>query len=134
VHILTLVIPSFLRHGIPQFKTTFVKCRFIENLLPKNIYNASGSGAVLTITSPNINFIDCILENNSCTAISSIKSNLIFEGNIIIRNNSGSTGGGLVLCQDSFMFLKPYSVVTFDSNKADNNFNYLMSLLKYYTK
>ena len=24
-----------------------------------------------------------------------------------------------MLCQDSFMFLKPYSIVTFDNNKAD---------------
>ena len=120
VHIITLEIPTFLRHGMPQFEMKFVQCRFFQNLLHENAYNASGSGAVFTIGSPTTSFIDCILENNSCTAISSIKSNLIFEGNITIRHNSGSSGGGLALCQDSFMFLKPYSIVTFDSNKADN--------------
>ena len=120
VHTITKAIPSYLRHGMPQFETKFLQCRFFENLLPKNAYNAAGSGVVFTIESPNTEFVDCILENNSCTAISSIKSNLIFEGNITIRHNSGSSGGGLALCQDSFMFLKPYSIVTFDSNKADN--------------
>ena len=120
VHTITMEVPSFLRHGMPQFETTFALCKFFQNLLHKNAYNASGSGAVFTIGSPNTNFIDCILENNSCTAISSIKSNLIFEGNNTIRYNNGSSGGGLVLCQDSFMFLKPHSIVTFDSNKADH--------------
>ena len=119
VHAITMEIPSFSRHGMPQYETKFVQCRFLENLLYENAYNASGSGAVFTVGSPNTNFVDCVLENNSCTAISSVKSNLIFEGNTTIRHNSGSSGGGLVLCQDSFMFLKPYSIVTFDNNKAD---------------
>ena len=94
VHTITMEIPSLLRHGMPQFETMFVQCRFFKNRLHENAYNTFGSGAVFTILSPNTNFIDCIFENNSCTAISSVKSNLIFEGNITIRNNSGSTGGG----------------------------------------
>ena len=120
VHIITLDISSFLRNSMAKFEIKFVQCRFFENLLYKNAYNASGSGTVLTIGSPNTNFIDCILENNSCTAILSIKSNLIFEGNITIRYNNGSSGGGLALYQNSFMFLKPYSIVTFNSNKAEH--------------
>ena len=51
-------------------------------------------------------------------AISAVKSNIVLKGEIMIRNNSGINGGGLVLCEASYILFSPHTTVTFEENKA----------------
>ena len=57
--------------------------------------------------------------DSSVTGISLFKSKLSLDGTVIIRNNSGINGGGLVLCGSSFIQLYPNADLRFVNNHAD---------------
>lgn len=66
----------------------------------------------------NVTFIDCTFENNKATSISATASKLVFQGNHTFTNNSGYYGAGLLLIQDSYLFLNSHTHITFAGNHA----------------
>ena len=67
----------------------------------------------------NATFIDCTFENNQVTAIMAVeRSTLIFQGNNTFRNNSAVNGAGIVLLQNSNLYLHSNTSITFADNHA----------------
>ena len=120
VHINNHDVPSYLSHGTPQFNISFTGCNFSGNFLHSQ--NCYGSSTVFAINvQSGVYFTDCIFEDNACTALLAVQSIFILHGNITIQRNSGSDGGGLVFCDQSYMYLTPYTDVTFHSNNANHS-------------
>ena len=103
-----------------HFNIIFANCMFSNNTLNNSKdATSSGSGVVFITQNPsNTSFVDCIFENNTVTAIATINSYLIFSGTITIKNNTGIYGGGIVLCERSYMFLTPKTNLTIVNNHA----------------
>ena len=49
-----------------------------------------------------------------------MSSNIILTCNITIVNNTGSNGGGLLLCQNAVIYLDAYTYVTISHNTANH--------------
>ena len=62
---------------------------------------------------------DCTFIHNEVTAMAAFRSHLYFSGNVTIHNNTGYEGGGIVLCEASFMIINPYTTLTISSNHAN---------------
>ena len=112
-------LSGFEAHGLPQFDISFSNCRFASNVVVKGQYNSSSGSAVIFLMS-EASFINCTFQKNNCSAISTIYSNFILEGNIMIEGNTGVDGAGLVLCDRSYMYLKPYTNITIANNHAQH--------------
>ena len=120
VHVVSHFIPGHIRHGVPQFNVTFFNCIFSGNFLNGSIhYYSSGSGVVFLVHNPSgVYFTDCTFQNNNCSGIAAIRSNVIFQGNVMFKNNTGIDGGGVVLCDRSYMYLQLFTTITFINNHA----------------
>ena len=68
--------------------------------------------------SGNLTLSNSRIENSEVTAISLLKSKLSLSGTILIRNNTGIKGGGLVLCGSSYIYLHCSTRVRFIGNSA----------------
>ena len=66
----------------------------------------------------NVTFIDCTFENNQMTAILAVRSKLIFQGNNTFKNNSAVNGAGIMLLQNSYLYLNSNTSITFADNHA----------------
>jgi len=118
VHIQNDNVPEYMLHGIPQFNVSFSGCKFLKNSLNSSKH-CSGSATVFVIKKPSgTYFINCTFEQNACSALTAVQSILVFQGNVTMQGNSGTDGGGLVLCDRSYIYLKPYTNITLDSNRA----------------
>ena len=111
-------VPSF-----PHYKVNITGCSFSNNKLltrKSNTRNLIAGGATVYINKQRrVTFIsDSSFVNNEITAISAFNSILLFSGIVNITNNKGLNGGGLVLCQSSYVFFAPNTTVTFENNYA----------------
>ena len=122
VHLTNHHVLSYLNHSVPQFHTSLVNCT-IQNsiLLVENSFGSSltGSSAVVIIqNTAGVLFQDCHFLDNNCTAMSAVWSSVKFEGNVTFSNNEGSDGGGIILCDNSYMLLRANTTVVFSGNRA----------------
>ena len=60
------------------------------------------------------------ITDNKCTAIAAAQSTIEMYGTIIIQNNTGFNGGGLLLCENSVIFLTTNVQVHIKHNQAQN--------------
>ena len=122
VHIVNHYSQGLLQNTPIQFNIIFVKCMFFNNILISSEDSggqSSGSGVAFITQNPsNTSFIDCAFMNNAVTAIAAINSYLIFSGTITMKNNTGIDGGGIVLCERSYMFLTPHTNLIITDNHA----------------
>ena len=116
IHIVNFIAITYLYHPNPQFKTTISDCSFQRNHVLKRRYCSAGNGVILVTHSSYFMVRNSTLTSNKCTAITAIGTNLLFESEVIISYNRGSSGGGLMFCENSVMFLKPYTNVTIAHN------------------
>ena len=65
-----------------------------------------------------ITFTDCLFQHNKCTAIAAVHSDIIFKGDTKILDNTSLYGAGLVMCDRSFIFMKPETTITIANNHA----------------
>ena len=118
VHINNHNVPEYLLHGVPQFNMSFVGCNFSRNSLVDSNH-CPGSATVFIIRNPSgTHFTNCSFEDNTCSALAAVQSVVVFHGSITMLRNSGTDGGGLALCDRSYMYLTPHTNITFDSNHA----------------
>ena len=111
-------LKPFLYHFAPSFCITLENSLFQDSYVHNDKRCSPGSGAVTMIKAFLFNIKDTTFTKNSCTAIKVIASNLMLEGQVNITNNSGSSGGGLLLWDDSLMVLKPNTNVLITNNSA----------------
>lgn len=116
-NIINHYVPGILPHGLPQFEISFSNCVFTDNAVIEGEYtSSSGSGVVFLVS--EVTFINCTFRKNKCSAIAAIRSILIFKGNTTIEDNTGIDGGGLALCDRSYMYLTPYINIRIANNHA----------------
>lgn len=67
-----------------------------------------------------ITFNDCSFQHNNCTAIAAVHSNDIFKGghDTKILDNTSLYGAGMIICDRSFIFVKPETTITIANNHA----------------
>ncbi|XP_064406412.1 uncharacterized protein LOC135351353 [Halichondria panicea] len=125
---LAINIYCYLINGVEAtslpFNTVIIaRSHFLRNKLLTQTENSqdliSGGATVFISKQRRQTFInDSSFVNNSITAISAFRSNIVFSGIVTITNNTGLDGGGLVLCQSSYILFSPNTTVTFENNKA----------------
>ena len=108
-------IPGYQHHSVPQLQLVLKNCNFSQNF---DALHYASSAAVFTNDEADVLIINSTFQNNNCTAITAVNSNIIFSGNVTITGNIGNKGGGLILCGDSFMYLQPNTTVLFSGNHA----------------
>ena len=68
---------------------------------------------------PNATFIDCeFFENTVNSGLAAVGTNLFFGGNITFRDNRAIYGAGLMLLDNSFIYLRPNTHIIFSHNHA----------------
>ena len=82
--------------------------------------DGSGTGVIFTKSNHYFLINNSAIFNNNVTGIVGMSSNIILSRNIMIVNNTGSSGGGLLLCQNAIMYLDAYTNVTISHNTANH--------------
>ncbi len=120
INIFTYLVNKVQIFTFPYYIVNITKSKFFENKLPTQSPDLTAGGATVYVSQQRREtFIsDSSFINNSITAISAFRSTIVFGGNVTIRNNSGLDGGGLVICQSSYILFAPNTTVTFEENKA----------------
>ena len=106
---------TFLKQKISSFILAFNNCHFSDNVTP-------GAGAVYILeANDGVYFTNCTFTNNRQTALSVVRSNVIFKGNITFLGNSGYNGGGVSFCSRSYAYFLNNTFVLFQNNTAQHS-------------
>lgn len=110
------------KQKISSFEVTFKNCTFKYNHQTLNTeselqYETAGAIYVLEAFD-GVEFCNCTFKNNNNTALTAVRSNIIFEGHITFLNNTGYDGGGVSLCSRSYIYFRDQTFVTFHKNSA----------------
>ena len=125
IHIRSFQLPVFLRHVAPLFEFQFTNCNFTDNLrkiqsddtqYTREIVTHNGALYVQGIDS--VSFKECRFINNSCSGIVAIQSFLLFYGQNIVYNNTGTRGGGILFCSRSILKLHDGTILNITENTA----------------
>ena len=109
---------DYLNHLHTQFRLILVNCSVHCNYAKSNIGKQSETGAILVKSVRYFVLNNTSIFNNQATGIQGMNSNIIFSHNVSIINNTGSFGGGLLLCQKSVTYFDDYTNVTIAHNNA----------------
>ena len=118
VHSINFMVTDYLNHLYPQYKVVLDECRIHNNHVKVYSRDGSGTGAIFTKSNNYFQIKNTSVFNNKATGILGMSSNIILSGNITITNNTGSSGGGLLLCQNAVMYLDDHTNVTITNNRA----------------
>jgi len=101
VNIINFHIPGYIPHQIPQYNVSFVSCNFTQNSAQVSSNDSVGSGTFYVEENAVTTLTDCLFVDNSCTGIAAVHSNLVLEGEVMVINNTGKNGGGMILFNHS---------------------------------
>ena len=104
VNLINFHVPSYRRHQLIQYEASFVSCNFTRNRGQANADDSVGSGTLYVEQNAYMTLKDCLFEDNECTGITAVHSNIVLEGTVTLRNNTAFNGGGMVLCDNSILF------------------------------
>ena len=116
LHSINYPITGYKHHGVPQFKTLLEECIFKENYAEPHNASEAGNGVIFTKADSYFKLVNVSISNNNSTGILAIGSNIILSGNITIAHNRGSSGGGLMLCQNAVTYFDPNSTIVIAYN------------------
>jgi len=109
--------------GLQQF--IFENTSFHHNHLKKSVSLFPKDGTILDHKSTaffkyiqNVTMSNCEFIQNNVTALAAEQTNIIFTGDVLFRENSGSFGGALSLFY-SFQFIFPQTNLLFLNNHAE---------------
>ena len=110
-----MVIGKLLNH----YKTHFHNCTFSNSRLESRT-DAKLSLTTTTLRSINMysSLNNCKVLNNEFPGIGLSNSIVTMMGNITIKNNTGLNGGGMSLCESSYMILTRNASISFINNHA----------------
>ena len=119
-HSINFMITDYLYHGNPQYFVVLDSCSVHDNYAISLEEDGSGTGVKFTKSNHYFLLNNTAIFNNKVTGIVGMSSNIILSRNITIVNNTGSSGGGLLLCQNAVMYLDAYTNVTIAHNTANH--------------
>ena len=122
VNLINFHIPGYVTHQSPQYNISFLSCNFTENSGQLTSEDSVGSGTLYVEENAYMVLRNCTFADNSCPGITAVHSNIILQGNIVLRNNTGYNGGGMVLCANSVIYLNllTYIYVLIENCHANN--------------
>ena len=103
-------------HSMPQFQTIFTSCTFQNNHIVN--HPSVGSGALYVEEHSNIILENCNISDNNCSGITAMHSNLNFRGINSITKNSAVHGGGILLADNTVLFLTENTTLYIKDNNA----------------
>ena len=109
IHSVNYLSFQYIKHLLPHFNLLILNSTFYENRVVNS--NKGSSSGVISFTDNyyvRISDVD-IYNNTNCSGLLAIGSHMIFAGEAKIHNNYASSGGGILLCSDAIMFLRPYT-------------------------
>ena len=118
LHSMSLTQTDYIYHGNPQFNVILSNCGIYNNYIKSQQNDTSGIGVVYVKSNRLFNVTNTAIFNNKATGILGMSSNIILSHNVTISNNNGSSGGGMLLCQNAVMYLEAHTNVTIAHNRA----------------
>ena len=111
---------GYYQHTTPQFKVVVGQCDFHGNYARDSNHRfGAGTGVVFSKLNDYFELRDSQIYNNNSTGVLAISSNIIASGNINITNNRwGSSGGGILLCQNAVIYFNAQVTVTVANNSV----------------
>lgn len=96
-----------MKSSVPLYHSIeLYQCVFAHNTnIPAEDGGSSSGSASLRQHFGAVQIMDCTFDSNDVTALAAFRSKLFFSGNVRLHNNSGYEGGGIVLCEASYMIL-----------------------------
>ena len=120
LHSINFMVTNYVFHENPQFQVSLNDCRIYSNHVQSLKRGDSGTGAIFVNSNLYFQLSNTAIFNNYATGIVGMNSNIILSNNISIVNNHGTSGGGMLLCQNAAMYLEAHTNVTIERNSADN--------------
>ena len=119
LNVLNFQLAGYMGHRMPQYNLSLISCYFHGNKVDKLSVNDSVGGGIIFIEQNSLTFFrDIVIDGNRCTGLVLVRSNVVLEGKNIISNNIGNYGGGIVLCDNSILYLQGSTLVNITHNKA----------------
>ena len=113
-------IDGYLFQVNPQYKITvsnsYFQDHYVHNNRSRRSQRATGNSVVFVNYIIYFKIEDVTITNNAVNAITAINSNIIFKGNTTLSHNNGSSGGGLLLCQNSVIYLTENTTIWIFNN------------------
>ena len=119
LHSNNYILDGYLPQVNPQYTIIVKDCLFICNYI-LNQTTTSGNSVIFINSNEYFGIEDVQITNNNVSAISAISSNLLFKGNTILSYNKGSSGGGLLFCQNSIMYLTQNTNIAIYNNSVEH--------------
>ena len=118
LHSINYPIATYKHRGVPQFKIVVESCDFWENYAEQQDVIQSGNGAIFSKADSYFKLINVTIRNNTSSGILAIGSNIILSGNISIKDNWASSGGGMLLCQNAIIYFHQNTSVNISHNRV----------------
>ena len=121
IHSMNFLSFGYKNQILLQFLLVIQESEFTGNYFSQcSKWNNSGSGVIYIKTNRHAEMENISIYNNQYSGIMIVDSNLVLSGSIEIYNNSGSSGGGMLFCSNSIMFLTPNTTVTIANNQVEH--------------
>ena len=120
-HSINHMITGYVFHGNPQFQVFLNHCKIYNNHVQSLERGDSGTRAIFVNSNLFFQLNNTAIFSNNATGIVGMNSNIILSNNITIVSNHGTSGGGMLLCQNAAMYLEAHTDVTIERNSADNS-------------
>lgn len=109
-------IDSYLSQFTPQYMVNLCNCTFQNHSIVTGNNKSGGNSVIFINTHDHFEITDTTITNNSVNAVTAVSSNLVLKGNITLSYNNGSSGGGLLLCEGSTIYLTPNMTMWIHNN------------------
>ena len=118
LHVNSQNIPGYAEHIQPQYQLKVNRTTFTNSNLQESGVKTMSSAVFVCHSQSGVHIHDCIFKWNNVTGLTAGKSIIIFSGKITFDSNVGVNGGGILICDRSFLYLSSHTNVSFIGNRA----------------
>ena len=121
IHSMNFLSFGYKNQILLQFLLVIQESQFTNNYFSQNSkWNNSGSGVIYIKTNRHAEIENTTIYGNQYSGIMIVDSNLVLSGLVEIHNNNASSGGGMLFCSNSIMFLTPNTTITIANNQVEH--------------
>ena len=120
IHNMNFLSFGYKKQILLQFLLVIQESQFTHHYFSNSKWNNSGSGVIYVKTNHHVEIENIAIYGNQYSGIVIVDSNLVVSGSVEIYNNSGSSGGGMLFCSNSVMFLTPNTTITIANNEVEH--------------
>ncbi len=121
LHTTNYILVGYMDQVKPQNKLKVKGCRFENNFVLNNDNKPlSGNSVLLMNSNDYFGIEEVLITNNKVSAIIAISSNIIFSKETTLSYNTGSSGGGLLLCRKAIIYLDINTTLNIYNNSVNH--------------